>query len=55
MTGVRPRAGVGGGGGGSGTTTGTRTADTGLSIVDLMTLTQQSLTTTDHGYELNIT
>lgn len=55
MTGVRPRARGGGGGGGSGTTTGTRTADTGLSIVDLMTLTQQSLTTTDHGYELNIT
>lgn len=55
MTGVRPRARGGGGGGGSGTTTGTRTADTGLSIVDLMTLTQQSLTTTDHCYELNIT
>lgn len=57
ITGVRPRARGGCGGGGSGTTTGTRTADTGLSIVDLMTLTltQQSLTTTDHGYELNIT
>lgn len=39
MTGVRPRARGGGGGGGSGTTTGTRTADTGLSIVELMTLT----------------
>lgn len=54
MTGARPRDG-GGGGGGSGTTTGTRTADPGLSIVDLMTLTQQSLTTMYHCCEPNIT
>lgn len=38
MTGIRPWE--RGGGGGRGTTTGTRTADTGLSIVDLMALTQ---------------
>lgn len=54
MTGVRPRP-SGGGRGGRGTTTGTRTADRGLSIVDLMTLIQQSLTTMYHGCEPNIT